>query len=211
MQKLVDGVHQFQDTVFASRKEFFERLGKGQHPETLFITCSDSRVVPMLITQADPGDLFELQNAGNIVPAYGAGGVGAAATIEYAVTALKVKDIIVCGHSHCGAMTGLLHPEQITEMPAVQGWLTHAESTRRIVKENYQHVTDDEARLMITIEENVLVQLDQLRTHPCVAAALGRQAVRLHGWIYEFETGQVFEYDPESGQFLPLKREPDED
>lgn len=206
VQKLVKGVHQFQDTVVASKKEFFEKLGSGQSPSTLFITCSDSRVVPTIITQADPGDLFELQNAGNIVPAYGAGGVGAGATIEYAVAALKVTDIIVCGHSHCGAMTALLHPEHLEGLPAVAGWLKHAESARRIVEENYKHVTNDRDRLMVMIEENVLVQLEHIRTHPTVAAALGRKAVNLHGWVYKVETGEVFEYDPDQGQYLPLKR-----
>jgi carbonic anhydrase len=109
MQKLVDGVHQFQENVFGAKQALFERLADGQQPLALFITCSDSRIDPCLLTQTQPGELFILRNAGNIVPPYGQGSGGEAATIEYAVCALKLKDIIVCGHSHCGAMNGLLH------------------------------------------------------------------------------------------------------
>ena len=201
MQKLVEGVHQFQENVFSSKQALFERLAGGQQPLALFITCSDSRIDPCLLTQTQPGELFILRNAGNIVPPYGQGSGGEAATIEYAVCALKVKDIIVCGHSHCGAMNGLLHPEQLGELPAVRQWLTHAESTARIMKENYQHITEAAPRLTATVEENVLVQLENLRTHPSVAAALARDELKLHGWVYKFETGQVFGYDSRQGQY----------
>ena len=108
MQKLIRGIHQFQRGAFRPLKGLFEQLAKGQRPETLFITCSDSRIDPSLLTQSQPGDLFILRNAGNIVPPVGPGGGGGAATIEFAVAALGVKDIIICGHSHCGAMRGLL-------------------------------------------------------------------------------------------------------
>lgn len=205
MQKLVSGVHTFQRDIFQKKEELFAQLSKGQNPETLFITCSDSRVVPSIVTNSEPGDLFELQNAGNIIPAFGAGGIGEAATIEYAVSALKVKDVVICGHSQCGAMTGLLHPEKIEGLPAVKGWLQHAETTRRIILENYKHITDPAARLTATVEENVLVQLEHLRTHPAVAVAIARKQLRLHGWVYKIETGEVFAFDPESEQFVPLE------
>lgn len=201
MQKLVDGVHQFQENVFNSKQALFERLAGSQHPLALFITCSDSRIDPCLLTQTQPGELFVLRNAGNIVPPYGQVAGGEAATIEYAVCALKIKDIIVCGHSHCGAMNGVLHPEQLGELPAVRHWLTHAESTARIMKENYQHITEAVPRLTVTVEENVLVQLENLRTHPSVVAALARNELNLHGWVYKFETGQVFGYDARQGQY----------
>jgi carbonic anhydrase len=201
MQKLVEGIHQFQRDIFTSQRQLFERLAGGQSPLALFITCSDSRVDPSLLTQTQPGELFILRNAGNLVPPYGQGAGGEAATIEYAVCVLKVKDIIVCGHSHCGAMNGLLHPEQLGELPAVRQWLTQAESTARIMKENYQHITEAAPRLTVTVEENVLVQLENLRTHPSVAAALARDDLKLHGWVYKFETGQVFGYDPRQGQY----------
>lgn len=145
-----------------------------------------------------------MRNAGNIIPPYSAGHGGEAATIEYAVEALKIKDIIVCGHSHCGAMSGLLAPETVESMPEVKAWLSHAESTRRIIHEKYTHIKEDAARLTATVEENVFVQLENLRTHPSVAAALGRKEVHLHGWVYKFETGQVFSYDPEANEFAPL-------
>src|SRR5688500_10819560 len=167
MQKLIEGFHHFQASIFSSQRELFERLARGQTPEALFITCSDSRINPNLITQTGPGDLFILRNAGNIIPPYGAANGGEGATIEYAVGALGVKDIIVCGHSHCGARAGLLHPESLTELPLVRHWLTHAEATRRIVKENYGHLSGP-ALLTATVEENVLVQLENLRTQPAV-------------------------------------------
>ena len=204
MQKLVEGIHQFQSDIFGSKQRLFERLTHGQSPLALFITCSDSRIDPSLMTQSEPGDLFIMRNAGNIVPPYGSVAGGEAATIEYAVTVLKVKEIIICGHSLCGAMDGLLHSEQLEGLNAVKSWLLHAESTHRIIKENYSHITEDNARLTATVEENVLVQLENLRTHPSVAAATARGDLKLHGWTYKFETGQVFEYDAQQGQFLPI-------
>lgn len=206
MQKLIQGIHHFQQNIFDTQKALFERLAGGQQPLALFITCSDSRLDPNLLTQTQPGELFILRNAGNIVPAHSAAPGGEAATIEYAVAVLKVKDIIVCGHSFCGAMGGLLHPESLKDLPAVTAWLSHAEATARIIKENYEHLTAEEARLTATVEENVLVQLENLRTHPSVAAAVSRGDVKLHGWTYKFETGQVFSYDTQSGQFLPVER-----
>ncbi|HUG93515.1 MAG TPA: carbonic anhydrase [Planctomycetaceae bacterium] len=207
MQKLVQGIHDFQQTIFSDKQKLFEHLAQGQNPHALFITCSDSRIDPNLLTQTEPGDLFILRTAGNIIPPYGAPQAGEAGTIEYAVAVLKVQDIVVCGHSHCGAMAGLIHPETIAAMPAVRTLLSHAESTRRIIAENYGHLTSAEDRLSATIEENVLVQLEHLRTHPAVAAALARNGLTLHGWVYKFETGEVFAFHPGEGQFIPLKRE----
>jgi carbonic anhydrase len=206
MQKLVHGIHHFQESVFRRQSKLFEQLVEGQQPLALFITCSDSRIDPTLLTQTEPGELFIMRNAGNIVPPYGAVHGGESATIEYAVSVLNIADIIVCGHSHCGAMNGILHPEQVEGLPAVKSWLAHAEATSRIIRENYNHLTESSARLTATVEENVLVQLENLRTHPSVAAALGRGQVKIHGWVYKFETGQVFAYDPYEGQFSPLAR-----
>lgn len=206
MQKLVQGIHAFQQNIFDSQKDLFERLASGQQPLALFITCSDSRIDPSLLTQTDPGELFILRNAGNIVPPYNSVAGGEAATIEYAVDVLNVRDAIICGHSHCGAMNGLLHPEQTEALPAVKGWLTHAAATGRIIKDNYAHITAESARLTAAVEENVLVQIENLRTHPCVASALSRGELKLHAWTYKFETGQVFCYDPQVGQYLPLEK-----
>jgi carbonic anhydrase len=205
MQKLVDGIHRFQRDAFSREQRLFETLVEGQKPLALFITCSDSRIDPNRLTQTQPGELFIQRTAGNIIPPYGAVHGGEAATIEYAVMALKVKDIVLCGHSHCGAMAGLLDPESVEKMPAVRAYLEHAEATRRIVEENYHHLQDREKRLTLTVEENVLVQLEGLRTHPSVAAAVGRNELKLHGWVYKFETGEVFAFHPDKGQFLPLE------
>ncbi len=204
MQKLVQGIHQFRAGSFGKDQQLFETLAKGQSPLALFITCSDSRIDPNLLTQTKPGELFIQRTAGNIVPPYGAVFGGEAATIEYAISALKVRDVIVCGHSHCGAMAGLLNPASLETMPSVKAYLDHASSTRRIVEENYQHLTDPGERLTLTVEENVLVQLENLRTHPSVAAALGRGELKLHGWVYKFESGEVFAFNPTKCEFTPL-------
>lgn len=205
MQKLVQGIHQFQTDIFSSKQRLFENLVDGQHPLALFITCSDSRIDPSLITQTEPGELFIMRNAGNIVPPYGMNNGGEAATIEFAVAALGVKDVVICGHSHCGAMNGILHPDKLDDLPAVRSWLSYADATQRIMRENYSHISEDAAKLTATVEENVLVQLEHLRTHPSVAAALARKQLNLHAWVYKFESGQVFAYDPASEQYTPLE------
>ena len=204
MQKLVEGIHRFQQDIFSAQRGMFQGLVDGQAPVALFITCSDSRINPQLLTQTQPGELFILRNAGNLIPPYGVPGSGEAAAIEYAVAALHVKDIVVCGHSHCGAMAGLLDPAAVAELPAVRQWLRCAAATERIIRENYAHLRNRPDRLAATVEENVLVQLEHLRTHPVVAAGLSRGDLKLHGWVYKFETGQVFAFDPEQGQYLPI-------
>ncbi len=208
MQKLIEGLHRFQSEIFSTQRELFTRLSQGQSPEAMFITCSDSRINPNLITQTRPGDMFVLRNAGNIVPPYGRGTQGEDATIEFALVHLRIQHIIVCGHSRCGAMQGLLRPESLEALPAMKVWLQHAQVTRRLIQENYQHLRDD-ALVTATAEENVLVQLENLRTHPAVQEALERRSLTLHGWVYKLETGQVFNYDPKAGQFLPLVAHPE--
>jgi carbonic anhydrase len=203
MQKLIQGIHRFQQESFRPLQGLFEQLSMGQNPETLFITCSDSRIDPNLLTRSKPGDLFILRNAGNIVPPHTAASGGEAATIEFAVANLGVKDIIICGHSHCGAMRGLLQPEQVAALPALSSWLSHAEATRRIVQANYGHL-DGDRLLTATIEENVLVQLENLRTLPPIASRLVQGDLHLHGWVYKIETGEVFAYDLTCGQFVPV-------
>jgi carbonic anhydrase len=204
MEKIIRGIHHFQNTIFSSQRELFRRLATGQQPEALFITCSDSRILPNLLTQTKPGELFILRNAGNIVPPHGAANGGEGATIEYAVTALGIRDIIVCGHSHCGAMHGLLNQEKLTQMPSVVNWLQHAEATRRIVEEKYPEQTGED-RVLNAVKENVLVQLENLRTHPSVAAGLALGKLTLHAWVYQIETGSVFAYDPEQRQFTRIE------
>ena len=204
MQKLISGLHQFRNRVVAPQREFFKSLADGQHPEALFITCSDSRINPNLVTQTGPGELFIVRNAGAIVPPYGARLCGGeAATIEYAVTILNVKHIILCGHSHCGAMGAVAQGTDLREMPALVDWLSYADATKRILRENYQHVTGDDL-VSAAVQENILVQIEHLRTHPSVAAGLARGDLFIYGWLYQIETGEVCAYDSEAGQFLPL-------
>lgn len=203
VHKLVAGIHRFKHEVFRQQVDFFERLAKGQEPHTLFITCSDSRIDPNLITHTVPGDLFVLRNAGNLVPAFGATSGGEVATIEFAVMGLGVSDIVVCGHSHCGAMKALLYPQHVAEMPAVIDWLKHAEATRRIIRSKYSQL-DEAALLDVAIEENVLMQIENLQTHPAVAVALVEQKLKLHAWVYDIASGEVYAFDDEIGQFTPL-------
>lgn len=204
MKKLLEGIQKFQQGSFRAKQSLFEQLANGQQPLALFITCSDSRIDPNLLTNTEPGGLFVLRNAGNIVPAYGTVLGGEAATIEYAVNVLKINDIIICGHSHCAAMAGRLAPASLGELPAFQDWLIHAEDSRCIVPENYGHISDDPDPLTIAVEKNVLLQIEQLRTHSSVAAALARNELDLHGWVYQFETGKVFAYHDEKERFLPI-------
>jgi len=204
MRTLIEGVQKFQKTVVGPRREFFERLAQGQSPQTLFITCSDSRIDPNLLTQTEPGELFVLRNAGNLVPPYDRAVGGEAATIEYAVRALKVRQIIVCGHSHCGAMQGLLHPESLDGLPAVRDWLEHAEETRVALTTRSDSVTSPPDRLAAAVEQNVLVQLNHLTSHPSVRERLDQGDLELVGWVYRIETGEVFAYDDSENQFVPL-------
>jgi carbonic anhydrase len=205
MQQIIEGIYQFQNAVFGANQRLFENLADGQHPLVLFITCSDLRIDPNLLTQTVPGELSVLRNAGNIVSPYGAVHSGETATIEYVVTVLKVKDTIVCGHSHCGAMYGLLDQSELTYLPAVRSWLAHSESTKRTIDEHYYHLQEAGDRLPAAVEENVVAQLQNLRTHAVVAAAIERDALECHGWLYRFETRQVYTYLSQQSQFISLQ------
>ncbi|MDC0833502.1 carbonic anhydrase [Leptolyngbya valderiana BDU 20041] len=195
MKKLLKGLREFQSTYFSTHRELFEELSHGQKPRILFVTCSDSRIDPNLITNAQVGELFVIRNAGNIIPPFGAANGGEGAAVEYAVQALGIEHIIVCGHSHCGAMKGLLKRSSLEEeMPLVYEWLKHAEATRRLLKENYSTL-EGEPLLDVAIAENVLTQIDNLRTYPVIHAKLHQQKLHLHAWVYHIETGDVLEYD----------------
>lgn len=206
MQKLIAGVRKFQSEVFLKKRDLFARLSRNQQPHTLFITCSDSRIDPTLLTQSEPGELFILRNAGNIVPSYGGVLGGITATIEYAVALLGVQYIVVCGHTDCGAMKALLNPELIHDLPALRNWMIQADTTRRIVRETYGHLKDDDL-LVTTIQENVRAQLDHLKTHPTVAAQLRRGLLSIHGWVYSIPTGDIWTYDEQKQEFFPLDPE----
>jgi carbonic anhydrase len=204
MKKVIDGVARFKNEVYPKHKELFEKLSSGQSPEVLFITCADSRIDANLITQTNPGDLFHVRNAGNIVPPHGPGAGGTVASIEFAVGALGTTEIVVCGHTDCGAMKGALAPEGLTEFPHVCDWLKHSEAASRIVKDNHGDL-DGADRLNLMIEQNVVAQLQNLRTHPFVASKLAAGKVRLHGWVYDIKSGVINVYDEGTGEFSPLE------
>lgn len=203
MEHLLHGIHQFHTQVYQQEQAFFEKLAAGQSPRVLFIACSDSRVDPTWITQAGPGELFVLRNAGNMVPPFGASNGGEAASIEYAVAVLGVKDIVICGHTQCGAVKALLNPASVETLPSVKDWLRHAESTRRIMAENYADLKGEQL-FKSAVKEHVLMQIENLQTHPCVASALQRGILTLHGWVYGLETGEIYAFSSEASKFVPL-------
>ncbi|GHH80882.1 carbonic anhydrase [Kitasatospora indigofera] len=200
MEPLIDRARAFPQRAGRSGREL-DGLATGQSPQALFITCSDSRVVPALITGADPGDLFELRTAGNIVPPYRAdAAAGETATIEYAVEALGVRDVVVCGHSHCGAVGAVVRGDDLSVTPAVRSWLRNAD--RGVLLADGTDVFDP--TVAGPVQRHVLAQLDQLRGYPGIARRLLDGRVRLHGWFYEVHTGLVLAHRADSGHFLPL-------
>ncbi|MFE6591546.1 carbonic anhydrase [Streptomyces sp. NPDC057781] len=193
MQPLIDNAR-----TYGQRSEEFAGHAQGQSPEVLFITCSDSRVVPALITGAGPGRLFELRTAGNIVPAYGAERPsGEAATIEYAVAVLGVTDIVVCGHSHCGAVGALVRGDDLSAVPAVRDWLAHAADEPKPCDPADPTVAE-------AVQQHVLAQLLRLRSYPCVERRLTDGRLRMHGWYYEVHTGVVREHHADTDTFETL-------
>jgi carbonic anhydrase len=205
VQKLEAGIHHFQANYFTRHRKLFENLAeKGQRPETLFMTCSDSRVVPNLITNTAPGDLFIVRNVGNIVPSVERGFVGGvSAAIEYAVQVLHVEHVIVCGHTNCGAIDAILNPARVQHLPFVSRWLAASSSIPSLIEERYGHL-DGEARMTAAVQENVLVQLENLRSFDFVAKRLDEGSLTMSGWVFKIATGEIFDYDPVSAQFLKL-------
>ena len=205
MQKLEEGVHHFQANYFARNRRLFQTLTeKGQKPETLFITCSDSRVVPTLITSAAPGELFIVRNVGNIVPSVERGVLGGvSAAIQYAIEVLEIGHVIVCGHTHCGAIDAILNPERVAHLPFVSRWLAESARIPQLIEERYGHLTGDE-RATAAVEENVLVQLENLRSFDFIARKLDAGTLTMSGWVFSIAKGQVFDYDPHAEQFVAL-------
>jgi carbonic anhydrase len=203
VQKLEAGIHHFQANFFASNRGLFKELAEsGQRPETLFITCCDSRVVPNLIMNAAPGELFIVRNIGNIVPSVERGVLGGvSAAIEYAVEVLNVGNVIVCGHTNCGAIDAILHPERVSHLPYVSRWLEGSSRIPALIEERYGHL-DPESRVTAAVQENVLVQLESLRSFTFLAKKLDAGLVKMAGWVFKIATGEVFDYDPLSEQFV---------
>lgn len=200
---LLRGVEDFSDKVFPEpgNRKLFGVLAEGQSPHTLFITCADSRVVPEMITQTQPGELFVCRNIGNIVPGYGEMLGGVSAVVEYAVAVLGVRHIVICGHTDCGAMKGLLNPESTRDLPTVEAWLRNALAAKSAV---FARKLEGAEAMQAVIEENVRLQLAHLRTHPAVSAALANGTIALQGWVYGIGDGKVAVLDDDSNQFIPL-------
>ena len=196
MSRLTPGVQKYRTEEHPKRAELFRSLAGGQSPGALFVCCSDSRVNPTLLTGSEPGELFVLENAGNIVPppAPAGGAGGEAATLEYAVKALKVPEIIVCGHARCGAMGGLMNPDGLTELPDVKAWLRHSTGAREAVEREFADAPAEQ-KLTAAIRANVRLQLENLKLYPFVRAALDAGELDLHGWVYDFVTGDVERWD----------------
>ncbi|HKD05619.1 MAG TPA: carbonic anhydrase [Bryobacteraceae bacterium] len=206
-ERLIAGVRQFQREVYPRRKAEYQQLVReGQKPHALFITCADSRIDPELITQSGPGEIFVSRNIGNLVPAYGDVLGGVSSIIEYAVAALEVSHLVVCGHTDCGAMVGLLHPEKVAQLPIVKSWLRHGDAALSVVR--YRATARDEpSTLDELIEENVILQTQHLRTHPSVAGRLAMGTLGISGWVYDIEHGNVRIYNEGLRKFLPVTTE----
>jgi carbonic anhydrase len=195
VEKLLDGISKFQTEVYPDHQDLFESLAAGQRPEALFVTCSDSRIDPCLLTQTKPGELFICRVIGNIVPPFPDAIGGVSATIEYAVGVLRVPEVIVCGHTDCGVMRGALQPQNFRNYPNVERWLGYANVYHR-------EAAPSPELLLELSENNVVAQLRNLRTHPSVAARLKDGDLALHGWIYHIVSGSVTVYDEELKKFL---------
>ncbi|MEW9855546.1 carbonic anhydrase [Novosphingobium sp. M1R2S20] len=207
MNELIGRVFSFEKTTFPASSELFTKLTThGQAPKALMISCADSRVVPEQIMQAQPGDLFVCRNAGNMVPPFATQNGGVSSTVEYAVVALGVRDIIVCGHSDCGAMKALSNPVGLEAMPNVAAWLRHGAAAEHVVSTCHPELVDAERARAISLQ-NIIAQIQHLRTHPSVAAAIARGHMALHGWFVDIHAGQVLGLDGDTGEFVPLRED----
>ncbi len=190
--------------MYPGQREVYERaMREAQSPQALVITCADSRVHPDVLTQSAPGDIFVTRNIGNMVPAYGEMMGGVSAVLEYAVSALRVKHLVVCGHTDCGAMKALLDPESVAGMPTVRSWLRNAH-TALSVTEALSAEKDTQTKLRLLTEQNVLLQIQHVRTHPSVAGAMAKGELTISGWIYDIGAGEVTICENGSGTFSPL-------
>jgi len=204
VDSILRGLKRFRKNVYPKHRELFQKLALQQRPTALFITCADSRIDPCLLTQTKPGELFLCRVIGNIVPHYPATVGGVSATIEYAVGVLGVSDVIVCGHTDCGVMKGVLNPEALKPLANVSAWLNHALPAREALAKPGIDLNDPEFLLALT-ERNVIEQLKNLRTHPSVAARLEQGNLKLHGWVYHIGKGMVTTYSPRREKFIRVR------
>ncbi|HTV84342.1 MAG TPA: carbonic anhydrase [Dyella sp.] len=203
MERLINGFEYFRQHVFPQQRELFKKLAEGRRPGVMFITCADWRVMPELIFNAQPGELFVYRNIGNIVPPYAQPVSELVAAIEYAVNVLEVDDIVVCGHSDCSAMKALRRPESLRGMPSVAAWLKHADVARCVVERSSAGLPEEQCLWRLTCE-NVIGQLEHLRTLPVVAAALAGGHLGIHGWVYDIAHADLQAFDPRLGRFVHI-------
>lgn len=207
MNHLIDGFFKFKKDVFPAKRKLFRDLAQSQSPHTLFVTCADSRIVPDLITQSEPGSLFVCRNVGNQVPPFGSGANGGvASSIEYAVQVLGVEHVVICGHTNCGAINAILHPEKLAALTATAAWLEHAGAARSVVLDNYRGLPE-EVQLHLLTEENIIAQLGNLKTYPAIATRLAAGKLQLHGWLYHIHSGEIVTYNAGKGLFAPLGKD----
>ena len=209
LAELKAGIRKFRRDIYPAQAETYRKAAsEPQRPHAMIVTCADSRIDPELITQSGPGELFVTRNIGNLVPAYGEMMGGVSAVVEYAVSALRVKHIVVCGHSDCGAMKALLHPESLESMATVKRWMRNAEAALSVADSLANHDEKPSERLRRLTEENVLLQIQHLRTHPSVAGAMARGELSLSGWIYDIATGEVRISENGDRAFHPVEDKP---
>jgi len=203
LRRIVNGVARFQKEVFPAQKALFDHLKHQQHPIATFFTCADSRIIPNMLRQTGPGEIFTERTPGNIVPKYSDHVGGVTASMEYAVLVLRVPLIIICGHSDCGVMKALLEPEQAAGMPALQSWMRHALGARERLLRDHREASKEEQLRLLT-EFNVLMQLENLRTHPAVEAGLAKGELEIQGWVYDIGRGAISVADEQTGKFAPI-------
>lgn len=203
MDKLIEGHKRFLTETFPSRRDEFHLLADGQRPETLFVTCADSRIVPDLILQTQPGDLFLCRVVGNVIPAAGEPAGGVSATVEYAVEVLQVRNLIICGHSDCGVIRALMQPHTLDGLDNVQDWLQHVEPAWKYVADVERYAGELTRHTALT-HANVLAQLDNLKTHAYIQRAMDEGRLQIHGWYYDILSGSIERYDEAARKFVPL-------
>jgi carbonic anhydrase len=205
LEQLKDGIRKFRREIYPELAERYEQvMAEPQRPHALIITCADSRVHPDVLTQARPGEVFVTRNIGNMVPAYPEMIGGVSAVLEFAVAAMKVRHIAVCGHTECGAMKALLEPKSVEEMPTVKAWLSNAHAALSVARAIY-HGDSESELLRVVTEQNVLLQVQHVRTHPAVAGAMARGELTLSGWVYDIAKGEVRICEGADGRFEVLR------
>lgn len=206
-ETLIKGNELFQKSYFkAHEKELVKLAKEGQSPKVLYIGCSDSRVIPDLMMQSNPGDLFVIRNVGNFVAPFSPDEDyhSTAAAIEYAVSVLKVKDIIICGHTHCGACESLYQTIDDPELIHTKHWLKLGEKAKSMAISALGSDTERERLLRLTEQFSIITQLEHLLTYPAVEKRVNSGDIHIHGWYYDIENGNIDYYDPEQNQFLPI-------